>query len=453
MDRVFSFRAFLLPTMCFSPMRHRQPSYQVFSELLNTPQRQQKKSRELYRHQHPPESPSKRRVPGESSASEHIFQVNPNPFCLPSGPSSHVFSVNEDPFATPSQEVSLAASSNSTTSVPNENNDPVMQGQVSLQTEQAQHAKRNRSEAQRRRRRRERAEHTPVQNQWSAPPSQTSFPFALAAEDHYTSTISNSRSLDAATLLSNRRLLSPPPSFSGLNANADVDMIDSPSHNNNLHTTMPQRSGSGVNPQNGGSAVIRQADQLFEQYSHNNNPDTIVREHSSIRPDNFCIARRPYTEPMQRHDLGHMSVACNHCHAFHWEQERTTGGHFGTCCDGGQVVLTPLSEPPRVLRGLLEGQDAAAQRFRANITQYNAALAFTSLGADESTTLLTVTVQAIGCFGCMEIYGIYQVHSKRLPVSPHPMLNSISMTQLSLSNYGWKGIPMCLIPLCRPCRK
>ena len=78
-----------------------------------------------------------------------------------------------------------------------------------------------------------------------------------------------------------------------------------------------------------------------------------------------------------------MNVLCPECYAFHFCNEQAFNGHFGTCCDGGQVQLPLLSNPPRVLSGLYEGDDAAANEFRANITQYNAALAFTSLGVDE----------------------------------------------------------------------
>ncbi|KAL1726482.1 hypothetical protein EV714DRAFT_287162 [Schizophyllum commune] len=50
------------------------------------------------------------------------------------------------------------------------------------------------------------------------------------------------------------------------------------------------------------------------------------------------------------------------------------------CCQKGQVRIPPLSEPPQALRDLLEGMTREAVQFRENIAQYNAALAFTSVG-------------------------------------------------------------------------
>ena len=36
----------------------------------------------------------------------------------------------------------------------------------------------------------------------------------------------------------------------------------------------------------------------------------------------FCIARRPYVEPLSWHDLGRMDSICVHCGAAHWLDER-----------------------------------------------------------------------------------------------------------------------------------
>ena len=50
------------------------------------------------------------------------------------------------------------------------------------------------------------------------------------------------------------------------------------------------------------------------------------------------------------------------------------------CCNHGQVVLPLLQQPPAYLHGLLTEQTIDAKEFRENIAQYNAALAFTSIG-------------------------------------------------------------------------
>ncbi|KAJ7673753.1 hypothetical protein DFH06DRAFT_1035878, partial [Mycena polygramma] len=100
------------------------------------------------------------------------------------------------------------------------------------------------------------------------------------------------------------------------------------------------------------------------------------------------IARREYHDPESRHDLGPMNVECPHCGALHWADERVAGSskhapEFGICCNHGKVQLERLEAPPEPLHRLLVGNDAQAQDFRHHITQYNAALAFTSLGVSD----------------------------------------------------------------------
>ena len=85
-----------------------------------------------------------------------------------------------------------------------------------------------------------------------------------------------------------------------------------------------------------------------------------------------------------------MNVQCPECHVFHFQDEQASNGHFGTCCNGGKVQIPLLCDPPRMLSGLCEGDDAAAKEFRANITQYNAAVAFTSLGVNPESTIARI---------------------------------------------------------------
>lgn len=88
----------------------------------------------------------------------------------------------------------------------------------------------------------------------------------------------------------------------------------------------------------------------------------------------FNIARKPYTKPQARHDLGPMDLICAKCGAFHWTAEQLAKTKlFGACCNSGQVQLTTLTPPPRALLGLYTGDDPIAREFRDHITQYNAA--------------------------------------------------------------------------------
>ena len=85
------------------------------------------------------------------------------------------------------------------------------------------------------------------------------------------------------------------------------------------------------------------------------------------------------------HDLGDMNIRCPFCNALHWRDERassSTIGHpeFRMCCAHGKVSLPSLRVPPLPLYNLFTGESLQAKEFQTNIVQYNAALAFTSLG-------------------------------------------------------------------------
>ena len=85
------------------------------------------------------------------------------------------------------------------------------------------------------------------------------------------------------------------------------------------------------------------------------------------------------------HDLGRMNICCTFCGALHWDDEklslsRINHPEFGMCCGRGKVKLPALRVPPSLLYDLFVGDSQQAKEFRTNIVQYNAALAFTSLG-------------------------------------------------------------------------
>ncbi|THH15669.1 hypothetical protein EW146_g4843 [Bondarzewia mesenterica] len=110
------------------------------------------------------------------------------------------------------------------------------------------------------------------------------------------------------------------------------------------------------------------------------------------RPFVLPVARRPYKEHGARHDLGRMNAACEYCAALHWIDERVLRSSlmspkFGTCCNHGQVRLPQLENLPPDLQNLFTCDNAQAREFRDNIRQYNAALAFTSLGVNIDHTV------------------------------------------------------------------
>ena len=86
-----------------------------------------------------------------------------------------------------------------------------------------------------------------------------------------------------------------------------------------------------------------------------------------------------------------MNIRCPHCDALHWSDERVSSSRvshpeFRMCCAHAKIKLHPLRIPPTPLYNLFTGDSDDAKEFRSNIVQYNAALAFTSLGVkvDES---------------------------------------------------------------------
>ena len=88
-----------------------------------------------------------------------------------------------------------------------------------------------------------------------------------------------------------------------------------------------------------------------------------------------------------------MDIACRHCGALYWMGKRLAKSSkrspkFTTCCNNGEIRLPLLQRPPEPLLHLLTGVDNQSREFRSNIQQYNAALAFTSLGVkiDHSVT-------------------------------------------------------------------
>lgn len=99
----------------------------------------------------------------------------------------------------------------------------------------------------------------------------------------------------------------------------------------------------------------------------------------------FGIGRRPVLDSLPVNDLGNMNICCPYCNALHWLDERISSsriGHpeFRMCCGHGKVKLSVLRVPPSPLYNLFTADTHQAKEFRTNIVQYNAALAFTSLG-------------------------------------------------------------------------
>ncbi|KAJ6462878.1 hypothetical protein C8R45DRAFT_752003, partial [Mycena sanguinolenta] len=127
-------------------------------------------------------------------------------------------------------------------------------------------------------------------------------------------------------------------------------------------------------------------------HRHCRAPPPAPRRRRRRRLEEIPVARRPYTEPEARHDLGRMDVKCGRCGALHWDNEKLSKStvheaKFGMCCNQGKVVLQELNVLPPDLEKLFAEDSTQAKEFRKNIAQYNTALSFTSLGVKEDRSI------------------------------------------------------------------
>ncbi|XP_028078844.1 uncharacterized protein LOC114280672 [Camellia sinensis] len=102
-------------------------------------------------------------------------------------------------------------------------------------------------------------------------------------------------------------------------------------------------------------------------------------------PTSISIGTRAHKDSC-RHYLGKMDVLCPYCSALHWIDENLTKSSikrplFGTCCLEGIIRLPLLITPPPPLQALYDGNNDQSKSFRSYTRVYNAANAFTSLGA------------------------------------------------------------------------
>ena len=78
-----------------------------------------------------------------------------------------------------------------------------------------------------------------------------------------------------------------------------------------------------------------------------------------------------------------MSHQCSACGALMFKGEQSKdqshNGTFSLCCSHGHVKISPIREPPNVLKALLTGSTQRDWNFRNNIRAYNSSLAFASM--------------------------------------------------------------------------
>lgn len=156
-----------------------------------------------------------------------------------------------------------------------------------------------------------------------------------------------------------------------------------------------------------------------------------------------------------------MNVQCSFCHAFHWMDERVSSsklGHpdFGMCCAHGKIKLQSMPVPPHALYNLFTGDTPQGREFRTNIVQYNAALAFTSLGVKVNDSLrghgppvfriqgelrhlsgsLLPEQSRPPCYSQLYIYDADMAYQHRISRNENLSLNTMQVLQHLMSDYN-----------------
>ena len=89
--------------------------------------------------------------------------------------------------------------------------------------------------------------------------------------------------------------------------------------------------------------------------------------------------------------MGKMDVECSDCGALHWRSEMlahtTASPKFGMCCFSGKIKIPKIDNPPPELLHLLSDQDNISKKFRDHIQNYNNALAMTSIGCQQDSSI------------------------------------------------------------------
>ncbi|GBM98283.1 hypothetical protein AVEN_42730-1 [Araneus ventricosus] len=85
-----------------------------------------------------------------------------------------------------------------------------------------------------------------------------------------------------------------------------------------------------------------------------------------------------------------MAEICNFCQALYCRNELDSSNKYIKCCHDGKVNLLNLAEIPDLLKKVLTNNSLEARNYQHHIREYNAALAFASMGAEVKKHLLAM---------------------------------------------------------------
>ncbi|GBN24511.1 hypothetical protein AVEN_245857-1 [Araneus ventricosus] len=85
---------------------------------------------------------------------------------------------------------------------------------------------------------------------------------------------------------------------------------------------------------------------------------------------------------VSEHDCGMMTEICNFCQTLYWRNELDSSNKYTICCHDDKVPLLNLAEIPDLFKKFLTDNSLEARNYQQHIREYNAALAFASMGAE-----------------------------------------------------------------------
>ncbi|GBN96392.1 hypothetical protein AVEN_7481-1 [Araneus ventricosus] len=123
-------------------------------------------------------------------------------------------------------------------------------------------------------------------------------------------------------------------------------------------------------------------DERFQRRSARNVADRLRRARARSDQQMANRVNSQAETNVSEHDCGMMTEICNFCQALYWRNELNSRNKYTKCCHDGKVRLPNLAETPNLLKELLINNSLEARNYQNHIREYNAALAFASMGAE-----------------------------------------------------------------------
>ncbi|GBL81581.1 hypothetical protein AVEN_93383-1 [Araneus ventricosus] len=123
-------------------------------------------------------------------------------------------------------------------------------------------------------------------------------------------------------------------------------------------------------------------DERFQRRSARNAADKLRRARACSEQQMANRVNSQAETNVSEHDCGMMTEICNFCQALYWRSELNSSNKYTKCCHDGKVRLPNLAETPDLLKELLNNNSLEARNYQQHIREYNAVLAFASMGAE-----------------------------------------------------------------------